>query len=66
MAYSQLYKSASKSACDDQVVYELLVFIDALQGDLFRERNVATAELRDRLKKYEKSDHFDSGCGLSN
>jgi len=55
MAFSPLYKSVPKAACQDQALYELLVLIDALRGGRAREREAATAEIKNRLKKYEKS-----------
>ena len=55
MAFSPLYKSAPKAASEDPVLYELLVLTDALRGGRAREREVATAEIENRLKAYEKS-----------
>jgi len=55
MAFAPLYKSAPKAACEDQVLYELLVLIDALRGGRAREREAAAAEIKNRLKAYEKS-----------
>jgi hypothetical protein len=55
MAFSPLYKSAPKAAREDQALYELLVLIDALRGGRAREREAATAEIKNRLKTYEKS-----------
>jgi len=57
MAFSPLYKSAPIAACKDQSLYELLVLIDALRGGRAREREAATAEIKNRLKTYEKSKH---------
>jgi len=55
MAFAPLYKSAPKAAYEDHVLYELLVLIDALRGGRAREREAATAEIKNRLKTYEKS-----------
>ena len=56
MAFSPLYKSAPKAAREDQALYELLVLIDAMRGGRAREREAAAAEIKNRLKKYEKSE----------
>lgn len=56
MAFSPLYKSAPKAAREDQALYELLVLIDALRGGRARERQAAAAEIKNRLKTYEKSE----------
>jgi hypothetical protein len=55
MIFSPLYKSVPKAAREDQVLYELLVLIDALRGGRARERAMAEAEIKNRLKAYEKS-----------
>jgi len=52
MAFSPLYKSVPKAAHLDQVLYELLVLIDAIRGGRARERDIAVKELKKRLKHY--------------
>lgn len=51
-AFSPIYPSAPKAARSDDKLYEILVLMDALRGGSARERNVATEELKKRLKQY--------------
>lgn len=52
MSFSPLYKSAPKAAKSDKQLYELLVLVDAIRGGRAREIDIATKELRKRLKSY--------------
>jgi hypothetical protein len=55
LAFSPLYKSASKAAQKDHELYELLVLVDAIRGGRARERELSVVELKNRLKAYGKS-----------
>ncbi|HED18008.1 MAG TPA: hypothetical protein ENI74_00695 [Gammaproteobacteria bacterium] len=52
IAFSPLYKSAPKAARVDPKLYELLVLVDAIRAGRARERDIASKELRVRLKNY--------------
>jgi len=50
--FSPIYISASKSARQDRILYELLVLVDAIRGGRAREKEVAVSELNKRLQSY--------------
>lgn len=50
ISLAPLYRTAPAAALQDQFFYELLVLADALRDGRVRERKVAEAELRRRLK----------------
>ena len=56
MAFSPLYKSATKAARQDKRLYELLVLVDAIRGGRARDREAAAMELKMRLGEYGKED----------
>lgn len=56
IAFSPLYKSATKAARQDKRLYELLVLVDAIRGGRARERETAAMELKMRLGDYDKKD----------
>lgn len=49
MAFSPLYKNASRAARKDAKLHELLALVDALRGGRARERELAIGELDERL-----------------
>jgi len=49
-SFSPLFKSVPKAASIDADLYELLVLVDAIRGGRAREREIATNELRLRLR----------------
>ena len=49
MAFSPLYKNASRAARKDAKFHELLALVDALRGGRARERELAIGELDERL-----------------
>ena len=51
-AFSPLYSLAPQAARSDPQLYELLVLADAIRGGRAREREIATKELKERLKRY--------------
>lgn len=53
MAFSPLYKLAPKAAKSDQMLYELLVLVDAIRGGRAREIDIAVKELKQRLNDYD-------------
>jgi hypothetical protein len=50
-AFSPLYKSAPKASRNDQILYELLVLVDAIRGGHVREREMAGNEIKRRLRQ---------------
>lgn len=48
-SYKPLYKSVPIAARNDDVLYELLVLVDAIRGGYAHERNLASKELHARL-----------------
>jgi len=50
VSLAPLYKTAPKAALRDESFYELLVLADALRDGRVRERKIAEAELRHRLR----------------
>jgi len=53
MAFSPLYKLAPGAAKKDDVLYELLVLVDAIRGGRAREIDLANKELIRRLNAYD-------------
>jgi hypothetical protein len=51
-AFSPLYKSASKAARKDAILYEYLVIVDAIRGGRARERELAINELKMRFRRW--------------
>lgn len=49
-AFSPLFKSVPKAVATDSKLYELLALVDAIRGGRARERDIATRELKTRLK----------------
>ena len=49
MTFSPLFPSVPKAARQDQVLYELLVLVDAIRGGRARERKIAAGLLTKRL-----------------
>lgn len=52
IAFSPLHKAAPQAALNDAKLYELLVIVDALRSGRARERSIAAAELKKRLKPH--------------
>lgn len=50
-AFSPLYRSAPEAAMVDPYLYELLTLVDTIRDERSRERNLAAAQLRPRLKR---------------
>ena len=51
VALAPLYRTAPEAASHDHLFYELLAIVDALRDGRVRERKIAEAELRRRLRK---------------
>ena len=49
-SFSPFYKSAPMAARKDQILYELLVLVDAIRDGRARERNIAISKISRRLK----------------
>lgn len=54
-AFSPIYKAVPAAARQDRQLYELLALVDAIRDGRAREREIAVAELKDRLRRYGKT-----------
>ncbi len=52
LSFSPLYSLAPAAARSDSSLYELLALVDAIRGGRAREREIASRELKKRLKHY--------------